>query len=127
MKNLKYSWFIVLLTVCGFQIGRAQCSIFPFFTNVYNCFSNTANTSYTINGSTAPYTFTVVNAANNSTVINANAPSSTGSIAVLPMGNYNIFITSAVSCTAFTTIQIINNFAASNIMFNNIILTCCIV
>ncbi len=123
MKIKKYSWLILLFTICFCYGGRSQCSLFYFFTADYNCTNNTGTTSFTVNGGTSPYTCTIVSQSN-ATVITGSNMGNTGTLTPLPVGNYTVYITSANNCTATTTYQIANPFSAASIAFTNTHVSC---
>lgn len=124
MKSLKHSWFIILFTICCFHIGKSQCSLFPFFTNDYNCVTNQSSTSFTINGATAPYTCTFVNVINNATVAIGTTIGNTGTVTSMPVGTFSIFISSANNCTTQTIFQVQIPFSSSNVIFTPTNVSC---
>ncbi|MBL7909426.1 MAG: gliding motility-associated C-terminal domain-containing protein [Bacteroidia bacterium] len=112
------------MTICFFQSGRSQCSLFYFFTNNYDCVTNLSNTSFTISGATAPYTCTFVNTANSATIATGSTIGNTGTVTSIPVGNYNIFMTAANGCTANTSFQVAVPFSPSNIVFTPTNVSC---
>ncbi len=122
MKTLKYTCFIFIV-LFGIQKAGAQCSLFPFFSNDYNCITNQSSTSYTINGGVAPYTCTFVTGSN-STVAIGTTVGNTGSVTAMPVGSYTIYIMSANSCTYISYFSVTIPFSSANVAFTNTNVSC---
>jgi gliding motility-associated-like protein len=103
---------------------NSQCSLFYFFSNDFNCTTNQAIANFTITGATAPYTCTFVNTANNSTVAIGSTVGNTGTVTGMPVGNFNVYISSANNCTTSTSFQVTIPFSSANVVFTNTNVSC---
>jgi gliding motility-associated-like protein len=71
--------------------------MYTFFSSgSFNCQTNQAVGVYTINGSTPPYSYTIVNAVTNATYFVGTATTNVGSFTTMPVGTYSIFLQSSV-------------------------------
>ena len=108
----------------SFKSVNSQCSLFYFFSNDFNCTTNQAIANFTITGATAPYTCTFVNTANNSTVAIGTTVGNTGTVTGMPVGNFNVYISSANNCTTSTSFQVTIPFSSANVVFTNTNVSC---
>ena len=123
MKFILNNVFIVLMLI-SFKSVKSQCSLFYFFSNDFNCTTNQAIANFTITGATAPYTCTFVNTANNSTVAVGSTVGNTGTVTGMPVGNFNVYISSANNCTTSTSFQVTIPFSSANVVFTNTNVSC---
>lgn len=124
-KNI-FPAFLLLLSM-AFESRAQQCvQLYPV--PIYDCLTGLAYTSYTLGGSgIAPYTYTIVNAVSNATVLSGVLPSiPSGTFAPLPPGNYNIFVDSSLPGCSGSTIGYSNNlpFVTGNPLVTSASVTC---
>ncbi|HQQ95097.1 MAG TPA: gliding motility-associated C-terminal domain-containing protein [Bacteroidia bacterium] len=125
MPSLYRNLLLLLLIIA--QKSWSQCALTLFPSSEYDCTTQLAVVGYTIGGSggMAPYTCTFVNVSNNATVATGSTSTNTGTVINLPMGVYNVYVTSANNCTVVSPgFNITFNQTVSNSSFNTTGVTC---
>lgn len=101
MRKTKHKQRLCLLfIICLLNAARAQQCISMFPQPYYDCLTGLAVTNYTLSGGTAPYSYTIVNAANGATIANGAVSTTTGTMTALGQGNYNFYISDPFGCSA---------------------------
>ena len=106
---------------------KSQCALTIFPSYEYDCTTGLAVVGYTIGGTggLAPYTCTFVNASNNTTVATGSTSSNTGTVINLPVGIYNVYLSSSNGCTLSSIgFNITFVYSAANSSFNTGSVSC---
>lgn len=131
MVHKRYILFFLCFTGILFKM-QAQCpaSIFAVPSTSYDCISGQSSVIISVNGNQAPYTCTLVNQSTSATVAtgtiatNTGGSIYTGTTTGVSVGSFNVFITSASSCTYMTTMQVTIPFSPANVVFTNTMVSC---
>ncbi|MFN7911005.1 MAG: gliding motility-associated C-terminal domain-containing protein [Bacteroidota bacterium] len=119
--KLNYIKFLLGSLMILTQLRSQSCFIAP--TSTFNCSLNLATTNFSISFATGPYTVMVTNPSNTSTLATIVTGANSGTLANLPVGNYNVILLTS-ACSFTNPYTVVNPYTSSGAILTSTQVTC---